>query len=144
MNRISTMPHGMKRKNFYCAVCGEKLIVYPKTRILQRGDPDYRKHNRFMGRFVIGKIELTEHEFKCMSCEKFITYDEQCMIAKIQKCTEKSILSQADIAEHEAAVRAEFERKRRIGSIVKWIFYALLLAFFIYYWITTGNITIQL
>ena len=144
MNRISTMPHGMKRKTFYCASCGEKLIVYPKTRILQRGDPDYRKYNRFMGRFVIGKVELTEHDFKCMSCEKFITYDEQCVIAEIQKRTAKTILTEADMAEHEATVRAEFERKKKIGTMIGRVLYALIFAFFLYYWIKTGNITIQL
>ncbi len=64
MNEKSIMPRAMKRKKFYCSCCGEKLIPYPKTRIIKRGDPDYKKHRNIgFGRRLIGDIELTEYDF---------------------------------------------------------------------------------
>lgn len=144
MNRVTVIPHGMKRKPFYCHICGEKLIAYPHTRVLERTDPDYKKARRMGNVSLIGKIELTEYDFKCLSCEKFISYDEQCVIAKIQKRVEKPLLTQADVAEHEEGVRAELARKRKIKTIIGRIVYAILIALFIYYCIKTGSITIEL
>ena len=140
MNEVSVMPWAMKRKKFYCCSCGEKLIPYPKIRVLKRGDPDYKKYNSFgRGRRLIGDIELAEYDFKCMSCDKFISYEEQCVIAEIQKCLGKQILSQDSINENYEKAKADLERKGKIRSVISKVFCAVITFLVVYYWLASGN-----
>lgn len=140
MNKVSVIPWAMKIRKFYCCSCGEKLIPYPKTRIVKRGDPDYKEHSYFgRGKHLIGDIELTEYDFKCMACDKFISYDEQCVIEKIQKQIGTYTLSQDNINENIENARITLERKRKIQSVVSKVIGIAVAILILYCWLKSGN-----
>ncbi len=144
MNEVTIMPRAMKKRKFYCCSCGEKLILYPRTRILKRGDPDYKKHCYIgRGRRLVGNIELIEYDFKCMSCDKFITYDEQCVIEEIQKCVGSPVLSQEEINENCEKATAILKRKRKIRSIISKLFGTAVTILVIYYCLKSGNFSFK-
>ncbi len=116
-------------KKFYCHGCGGGLVKKPRTRTLRRGDPDYKKHSQID---MIGDVELTEYDFKCHDCGKITSYDEQCVIEKIQKSIGRHILSQAEITEHTPKAKADLKRKRDITNIIVKIFFIALTVFIIY------------
>ncbi|MBR2907467.1 MAG: hypothetical protein IKC26_05420 [Clostridia bacterium] len=139
------MPQAMKKRKFYCSCCGEKLIPYPRTRVVKRGDPDYKEHSYFgQGKHLIGDIELTEYDFKCLSCEKFTSYDEQCVIEEIQKCVGVHTLSQDNINENYEKANTILERKRKIRSIISKLFGTAVAILVIYYWIKSGDFSFKI
>lgn len=145
MNKISIMPRAMKKRKFYCSCCGEKLIPYPKTRIVKRGDPDYKEHSHFgQGKRLIGDIELTEYDFKCLSCNKCISYDEQCVVAEIQKYVGVHTLSQENVNENYEKANATLKRKRKIRSIISNLFGTVVAILLIYYWLKSGDFSFKL
>lgn len=145
MNQRSIMPQAMKKRKFYCSCCGEKLIPYPRTRVVKRGDPDYKEHSYFgQGKHLIGDIELTEYDFKCLSCEKFTSYDEQCVIEEIQKCVGVHTLSQDNINENYEKANTILERKRKIRSIISKLFGTAVAILVIYYWIKSGDFSFKI
>ena len=145
MNKKSIMPREMKKREFYCSYCGEKLIPYPKTRIVKRGDPDYKEHSYLgRGRRLIGDIELTEYDFKCLSCERIISYDEQCVIEEIQKHIGVHTLSQDNINENYDKATATLKKKRKIRSIISKSFGTIVLILVIYYWLKSGDFSFKL
>ncbi len=144
MNKRSIMPRAMKKRKFYCSCCGEKLIPCPKTRIVKRGDPDYKEHSYFgRGMHLIGDIELTEYDFKCLSCEKIISYDEQCVIKEIQKHFGVHTLSQDNISKNYEKANAALKKKEKIGSIISKLFGTVVLILVIYYWLKSGNFSFK-
>lgn len=143
MNEKTVMPRAMKRKKFYCSCCGEKLVPYPKTRIIKRGDPDYKEHRNIgFGRRLIGDIKLFEYDFKCLSCDKFMSYDEQCVIAEIQKHVGSHILTQDNINENIEKAKTTLERKRNIEAVIGKVIATVLTVLIIYYGLKSGNLKI--
>ena len=113
-NKTYSIDAAMVTRRFYCHKCGDRLLRNARTRLLRRGDPDYRKHN--MG--FIGDIELTECDFKCWTCDRIVSCDEQYVIEKMQKKLRKHVLSEAEFAENEEWARAAIARKKKIGNII--------------------------
>ena len=128
-NKVSTRPVGMLKKH-YCPRCGEKLIRSPRKRVVNPGDPDYREHNNGL----IGPVEVTEYDLKCVFCDEVMEYDERCVIAIIQKKLCKHRLSEEEIARHLEEARETLAKRRRITDIVvKVVSIVIMLA--ILYWI---------
>ena len=145
---IIVMPRGMKKRIFYCSSCGERLYPYPRTKILERGDPDYQKYSRVRGRRIIGKIELTEYDFRCMSaecvaCDKPISYEEQCVIEEIQKRVGAKVISEANLEEHRADAVATLEKKRKTKDIIERAIGIVAVIVFLYCWLKSGNFSIK-
>ena len=144
MNERFIMPRAMKKRKFYCSCCGEKLIPYPRTRIVKRGDSDYKEHSYLgNGKRLIGDIELTEYDFKCISCDKLISYDEQCVIEEIQKNVGAHTLSQDKLTENYEKANATLKRKRKIRSIISKLFGTAVAILVIYYWLKSGNFSFK-
>lgn len=123
---------GMVFKKFYCHKCGERLGRHPTTRTVSRGDADYKEYNRIGGRYhLIGDVEVTEYDFQCPACGKIIEYDEQCVVAKLQKQTGEKLISEQAISEIRDSVKAKMDRNAKICKLtvgaVFWIVFALLL-----------------
>ena len=85
-NKTYSIDAAMVTRRFYCHKCGDRLLKNARTRLLRRGDPDYRKHN--MG--FIGDIELTEYNFKCWTCDRIVSCDEQYVIEKCKRSLEST------------------------------------------------------
>ena len=100
-NKSFSMDMAMATRKFYCHKCGSKLVKNPKTRLIRRGDPDYKKHARMGRMHIIGDIDHTEYNFKCIECDTELECDEQYVIEKMQKNLKKHIISEAEFKENE-------------------------------------------
>ena len=141
-SRVHSFPLDMKIKKHYCSCCGEKLVMHPKTRMIRRGDPDHNEYSRFNRKMrILGDIELTEYDFKCLSCEKHISYDEQCVIEEIQKYVGARTLSQDNIDENYEKAKETLERKKRVRTIINKLLGAAVVILIIYYWFKSGNLS---
>lgn len=128
-NKSTSIPVAMLIKKFYCADCGNRLLKNPKKRIVRRGDADYREHSTIGGMQLIGDVELTEYDFKCHHCGKITSFDEQCVIEKIQKKVGSHTLSQSEIAQYTQQAEADLKKRRRITDIVVKVIFILLAVF---------------
>ena len=113
-NKTYSIDHAMVTRKFYCHKCGGRLVRNARSRLLRRGDPDYRKYNMNF----IGDVEHTEYDFKCLTCDRIIDRKEQYVIERIQKKLDKHTLSEAEIAKNEENARAAIARKGKIGNII--------------------------
>lgn len=143
-NSSYSVPLGMVMRKFYCHQCGERLIRHSKTRTIKPDDPDYKSYSRIgHARHMIGDIELTEYDFKCLSCEKIIGYDEQSAIGKIQKRLRKHILSQEDIAQNMDKAKAALKREGTMWRIVIMAISLAVAALAIYLSLSSGDRSIR-
>ena len=143
-NKSISIPTGMVTKKFYCHECGERLVKNPKVRTIKPGDPDYKKHSRIGRTRIIGDIELTEYDFKCPSCEKLISYDEQCVIGEIQKNVGMHVLSQDNINENYEKANTTLQRKRKIGAIIGKTFVIAVIILAICYLVKSGDLSFKI
>ena len=132
----------MVTRKFYCHKCGDRLLRNARTRTIKRGDPDYRKYSRMgLGTYLIGDIELTEYDFKCWTCDRIISADEQYVFEKMQKMLGKHILTDEEVAENEEKAKAAVAKKRKITEIVvKAVSITLMLLVLFYLIITKDEI----
>ena len=116
-------------------------MAYPKTRILKPGDPEYRKHLRTRGvSRLFGDIKLTEYDFKCRTCDRIISFEDQCVIEVIQKNVGEHVLPQEVVDENFETVKAKIDRKKKIRQTIGTVFF-IILAFLC---IISGNIRFRL
>ena len=92
---------------------------------------------------IIGDIEHTEYNFKCIECDTELECDEQYVIEKMQKNLKKHIISEAEFKENEMSARTYLAKKRKITEIsVKFLTVALIVLVF-YMSIKNGNLKLQ-
>ena len=139
-NKSFSMDMAMATRKFYCHKCGSMLVKNPKTRLIRRGDPDYKKHARMGRMHIIGDIEHTEYNFKCIECDTELECDEQYVIEKMQKNLKKHIISEAEFKENEMSARTYLAKKRKITEISVKILTAALIVLVFYMSIKNGNL----
>ena len=144
-NKSTSIPVAMLTKKFYCHKCGERLTRHPKTRIVKRGDPDYKKYNHIGHTHIIGSgdVEVTEYDFQCPSCGNITEYDEQCVIEKIQKKLDKTILSEGELLDHKADAKDQINKKTKIFNIIFTAITLAVLALILYFQIKSGDFSIE-
>ena len=141
--RVGSMPTEMKTKKFYCAKCGERMLTKTKTRLIRRGDPDYKEHSRFMHTRMFGDIELSEYDFKCYSCDNVVDFDTQCVIDRIQKELHKTVLSDTEIAENQEKVKAKIKKQAKVKQIITTLFAVIIIALILYFKIKSGDFSFK-
>jgi hypothetical protein len=119
-------------------------MKHANTRLIKRGDPDYKKHSRIgRGTYVMGDIELTEYDLECMTCKTYISYDEQRPIMMVQKELGKNILSDEELAETKPRMDDKLDRRAKIWKIFGIAVAALFIGFYVYRFATTGELPIR-
>jgi hypothetical protein len=119
-------------------------MKHANTRLIKRGDPDYKKHSRIgRGTYVMGDIELTEYDLECMTCKTYISYDEQRPIMMVQKELGKNILSDEELAETKPKMDDKLDRRAKIWKIFGIAVAALFIGFYVYRFATTGELPIR-
>ena len=93
-----TIPFGMIFKKYCCSKCGEKLEKEKTHRVVTEDDKDYYQYHDYR-KFPRDDIDVYDHRWKCPSCGARISFDEQCIIERIQKKCGQSVLSRDDIKE---------------------------------------------
>lgn len=127
----------MLTKKYYCHKCGDRLVRNPRTRMISRGDPEYREHSRIGHTRIFGDVELTEYDFKCCNCDRIIFPDEQYVIDKIQKMLGKHILGEEEFLENDKKARLAIEKKKKVMDIVVKVLFVIAIVIAIYFAIKT-------
>lgn len=144
-NKHISIPIGMMTKKFYCHKCGKRLEKHGKTRIVKRGDPDYKKYTHIGHTHMIGggDAEVTEYDFQCPACGNITEYNEQCIIEKIQKKLDKTILSEGEILDHKADAKDQINKKTKIFNIIFTAITVSVFALILYFKIKSGDFSFE-
>ena len=94
-----SLPSGMVFQKYHCAKCGAKLQKERTHRIVTKEDQDYYQYHDY-GTFPQRNYDVYSYRFKCPSCNARISYDEQCIIKRIQKKQGYFVLSSSEIKRH--------------------------------------------
>lgn len=126
------IPFGMVFKKYYCSKCGARLEKERTHRVVTKNDKDYYRYHDY-GQFPRYDYDVYGHRWKCPSCGRRISFDEQCIIERIQKKCGQSVLSPIDIKEFYVECKAENAKRvlwRNICvSVVACLVFALLFRF---------------
>lgn len=123
---------GMLFKKYHCAKCGSVLKTEQTHRIVTKDDKDYFEFHDAR-KFPQRDYDVYGQQFKCPLCNSRITYDEQCIIARIQKQQGYHVLAGSEIKTYYKACKERHIRSRLISSIVFAVLFALLGGFLFYF-----------
>ena len=127
-----SMPFGMVFKKYHCAKCGSALKTERTHRVVTKDDKDYYQfHSR--GKFPRRDYDVYEQRFVCPGCNSRITYDEQCIIARIQKQQGYHVLAGSEIKTYYKAYKEQHIRSSRILGTLVAIVFALLGSLLFYF-----------
>lgn len=101
-------------KRYYCSKCGAGLQKEKTHRVVTKDDVDYYIYQDF-DKFPRRNHDVYEYRFKCPSCQSRISFEEQCIINKIQKSNRSIILSPIEIRKHRSEYK-KYNIKRAIIS----------------------------
>lgn len=105
------MHPGMWFGKFYCTRCDTKLETERTHRVVTKGDRDYYQYQS-RNKFPQTDYDVYDYRFRCPQCHNGIAYEEQCVLARIQKKQGKHILTREEIARDYAAGKKA--RKRSV------------------------------
>jgi len=123
-NRNYSMPSGLIFRKHYCCHCGTKLEKERTYRVVTKEDRDYHEYNS-ENHFPRNPVEVYSYHLKCPSCQKRVSYEEQCIIGMIQKKQGHSVLSDSEIKENYGECKKRRSQKTLFHSI---FVYAIFLA----------------
>ena len=136
--KSSSIPVGMIFKKHYCSNCGARLEKERTHRVVTKDDKDYYQYHE-VGTYPRRDYDVYSYRFKCTECNRRISYGEQCIIARIQRKTDKKVLIDRDIQEHYTKAKEEDKRIAHILNLfMPFVFLAM---FFIPYFVFKENVT---
>lgn len=94
-----SIPYGMVFKKYYCSKCGMKLEKERTHRVVSKDDKDYYQYHDH-GMFPRSDHDVYDYRFKCPYCNTRISFEEQCIIERIQKKCNSKTLSTFEIKEN--------------------------------------------
>lgn len=112
-----SIPFGMTFKKYYCSKCGTKLEKEKTHRVVTKDDWDYYQYHD-SGKFPKRDYDVYSYRFKCPSCKSRISFNEQCIIERIQKKHKSIILSADEIKESYESSKAENNKRVLLRNIL--------------------------
>lgn len=112
-----SMPYGMIFGKYHCAKCGARLKKETTHRVVTKDDKDYYQYHNH-GRFPRRDYDVYDHRWKCPSCEARVSYEEQCILKRIQKRQGHFVLSTSEIKEHYRECKHEHDKRVLYRSIL--------------------------
>lgn len=112
-----SIPFGMVFKKYYCSKCGTKLEKEKTHRVVTKDDWDYYQYHDY-GRFPRRDYDVYGYQFKCSCCGDRISFDEQCIIEKIQKKRKNIILSPDEIKENYELCKKANDKRKLIRNVL--------------------------
>ena len=91
-----SIPFGMMLKKHYCTKCGSRLEKERTHRVVSKDDRDYYKYHE-RGTFPRSDYDVYDWQLNCSQCGTKISYNEQCIMNKIQKKQGHTVLSSSEI-----------------------------------------------
>lgn len=126
-----SIPFGMVFKKYYCFKCGTRLVKERTHRVVTKDDKDYYQFHDY-NMFPRVAHDVYSYRFKCPSCKARISFDEQCIIERIQKKFKSKALSSNEIKDNYKEFKEKNNKRVLIRNIVI-PFVFILLAFTIFY-----------
>ena len=120
-----SIPWRMVFKRYYCSKCGSRLKREKTHRIVTKDDIDYFKYHEY-NTFPRRDHDVYEYRFKCPSCESRMSFEEQCIVDRIQKVNRRKLLSDIEIKKNYDECKKFIKRKAIFYEIL-----IILLAIFI-------------
>ena len=117
-------------KKFYCSKCGEKLEKEKTYRVVSKDDKDYYQYHE-AGQFPRVDYAVHDYRFMCPSCANRISYEEQCIISRIQKKKRRHQLSDDEIVENYQECKKAQYKNAFINGIIGAIINSLIFLSFL-------------
>ena len=128
-----SIPFGMVFKKYYCSKCGTKLEKEKTHRVVTKNDKDYYQYHDY-GMFPRSDHDVYDYRFKCPYCNTRISFEEQCIIERIQKKCNSKILSSIEIKDNNKECKTRDNKRVLIRNIlVPTVFISLFFAMFYFY-----------
>ncbi|MBQ3506585.1 MAG: hypothetical protein IJA89_07440 [Clostridia bacterium] len=110
----TNIPAGMVFRKMYCHRCAMCLERQKEINTYKKGEAGFSPFLGGSSTIGMNEKQVTTFIYKCPNCGHEITYDNQCVIAKIQKKLKKTVLNQDEISDycskHKHAVTQEKTR----------------------------------
>lgn len=132
-----SIPVGMVFKKYYCSKCGGKLKKEQTHRVVTKEDKDYYQYQRY-NTFPRYDQDVYDYRFMCPSCEKRISFTEQCIIERIQKKCQNKILSSTEIKENYNKCKQADNKRVLVRNILVTLF-ANLICFSLIFFLATNK-----
>lgn len=134
-----SIPFGMVFKKYHCHKCGDVLRKERTHRIVNKDDKDYYNYqDPYM--FPKNDWDVYEHRFMCPKCGNRISFDEQCIIERIQKMKNSKTLSNFEIKEAYEESKAANDKRVLIRNILIPTIFNLLIIVLYYFFGTEKSI----
>lgn len=127
-----SIPVGMVFKIHYCSQCGAKLKKERTHRVVSKDDVDYYQYHEY-GNFPRYDHDVYNYRFKCPCCGKRISYEEQCIIKRIQRKCGSKVLSSATIKEHYEECKKNNNKRYLTSNILSSIIINLIICCFLFF-----------
>lgn len=129
-----SIPVGMMFKRHYCSKCGNRLKKERTHRVVTKDDFDYYQYGDFSDCPKLD-FDVYDYRFKCPSCQSRISFNEQCIIERIQKKHHKKVLSPTEIKENYRECKLKnYKRVLRrdiLGSVIASLVMFIIVCLFI-------------
>ena len=135
--KFVSIPFGMAFKKYYCSKCGEMLKKEKTHRVVTKDDKDYYQYHKH-GTFPLRDYDVYGYRFKCPSCEARISYDDQCIIERIQKQRKCIVLSFDEIKENYESSRVANNKRILIRNVLLPVIFNFI-AFAIFYFFVSNR-----
>ena len=135
--KFVSIPFGMAFKKYYCSKCGEMLKKEKTHRVVTKDDKDYYQYHKH-GTFPLRDYDVYSYRFKCPSCEARFSYDDQCIIERIQKQRKCIVLSFDEIKENYESSRVANNKRILIRNVLLSVIFNFI-AFTIFYFFVSNR-----
>lgn len=126
----------MVLKKYHCAKCGAKLEKERTHRVVTKNDRDYHRYHSF-GKFPRRDYDVYDYRFQCPECGARISFDEQCIIERIQKKQGHTVLSSSEIKSNYTENKERHRKRVLLKSILSPI--AIMLIIFALFRVTNSG-----
>ena len=126
VNNINySMPVAMAFKRYHCIHCGAVLKKERTHRVVTKDDKDYYQYHNY-GSFPLRDHDVYDYRFQCPACGKRISFNEQCVMSRIQKKQGHFILSSSEIKDHYKACTEEHRKRVLARGVLTPVVFGLL------------------
>lgn len=124
-------------KKYHCSKCGGKLEKEKTHRVVTKDDKDYYQYHD-VGTYPRRDYDVYEYRFQCPACHARISYEEQCILKRIQKKQRRLVLSPSQIKDNYQEYKLSNQRRALASNLcIPMVFLSIIFA--LYYFLATDR-----